>query len=521
MKIFAISLVILLNGAVSSLAQTLNQINQFGELWAYHTGLMIRDTSIFVVGGISDTSIRFSKIDAFIAQYSMQGHILDHHILRDSGKTFTIPANSWIETLDGNFVTWGRVSYYNPLSDLGFMMKISPEGEKLLYIEFGNYPAQSELYQTETVVNLPDSGFLVAVDGYPPGRFDKDIYLYKLSQEGNIIWRKTLGDNLFNEVQYILPRDNYYLLCTTRSNKNFPSVRKNYIYQSQIWGIDSAGQQLFLDTIPGPELNLGIQELIPVADGGLVYVEKKGMEYPSHQDSTINAIAYQYAIAKMDSNRNPVWETRLDTYFNFIPKIHAITETADGGILAVGENSDYDEFWGGQITKGWLTKLNANGDSLWTRYFRPVLEYSGGYTLQDIGTNANGEIIMVGSIDTYVDSLNELLVFAWLLKTDEYGCLVPGCHTVNLDEYDEKDLRISLFPNPAKNHLYVHLLQPQPNHLIVSLRDLGGRLLRQQKGYEKDITYIFNTASLARGLYLIQVTDLTGRLIQSEKVLVH
>lgn len=39
----------------------------------------------------------------------------------------------------------------------------------------------------------------------------------------------------------------------------------------------------------------------------------------------------------------------------------------------------------------------------------------------------------------------------WLLRVDDYGCLIPGCDIVSTKNPGSKD-ELKIFPNPASNY---------------------------------------------------------------------
>lgn len=68
---------------------------------------------------------------------------------------------------------------------------------------------------------------------------------------------------------------------------------------------------------------------------------------------------------------------------------------------------------------------------------------------------------------------------------------------------------IKVFPNPVHDQLTIHTYMDRPGNLNVQLVDMQGRVLRSEQlnflqGYN-DVT--FNTGSLARGVYVLYISD--------------
>ena len=107
----------------------------------------------------------------------------------------------------------------------------------------------------------------------------------------------------------------------------------------------------------------------------------------------------------------------------------------------------------------------------------------------------------------------------WLLKIDEWGCLVPGCHLVNTVETTPPTaLNLLLYPNPVQDHLYAYL---GPGHLPAgskfSVYDTNGQLLRQQAARFSDATYTMELNALPAGLYVLQLQAANGQTLATKQ----
>jgi len=109
---------------------------------------------------------------------------------------------------------------------------------------------------------------------------------------------------------------------------------------------------------------------------------------------------------------------------------------------------------------------------------------------------------------------------AWLLKVDEYGCLVPGCHLVSTEEETAApNLALKLFPNPATEFINIFL---QDAHIArrgqAELRLLSGsgQLLRRHPAGRVDgVTNMMPLDGLPAGPYVLHyVAD--GQLLSAK-----
>ena len=119
---------------------------------------------------------------------------------------------------------------------------------------------------------------------------------------------------------------------------------------------------------------------------------------------------------------------------------------------------------------GMLMKLSYEGDSLWTRSYAYNLadeNSSPTYQFYDFKRLDDGGFVCVGH------DLFDGPQKSWVVRTDEFGCLIPGC-SVGVDDYTPAE-QVLLYPNPASNRFNIEANFPV---LSVQLFDLQGRIVR-------------------------------------------
>lgn len=103
--------------------------------------------------------------------------------------------------------------------------------------------------------------------------------------------------------------------------------------------------------------------------------------------------------------------------------------------------------------------------------------------------------------------------------TDANGCYGTDSKVVATSECTgiERHVatQVQVFPNPVKDRL--SLKSGSQTEISVAITDLAGRQLLSQKVYEG--TAELNLTDLATGVYLLQVSDSTGKLIHTSKLL--
>ena len=110
---------------------------------------------------------------------------------------------------------------------------------------------------------------------------------------------------------------------------------------------------------------------------------------------------------------------------------------------------------------------------------------------------------------------------SWLVKLDEHGCLVPGCHkpvsasTVNGNQEKKK---FTAAPNPVQNelHIYIHP-NPQFQNSELVIMDLSGNLQMEVPIIMEDLTITIDVSSLPTGMFIISYLQ-NGQVVQVEQV---
>ena len=101
---------------------------------------------------------------------------------------------------------------------------------------------------------------------------------------------------------------------------------------------------------------------------------------------------------------------------------------------------------------------------------------------------------------------------AWLLKVDEYGCLVPGCHLINSTEEKENEVSLLLYPNPTSDYLNFYFDPSTYKEVQFRIVDSAGRMIKTINSDRIATTYIVPVYDYAPGAYFLQVSSKNGIL---------
>ena len=167
--------------------------------------------------------------------------------------------------------------------------------------------------------------------------------------------------------------------------------------------------------------------------------------------------------------------------------------------------------------RGRIIKLSPQGDSIWNREYEYLTTAGARNQIYDAASTPDGGFLICGQSTGSGSGASQQ---GWLLKLDEHGCLVPGCHTplVVLPFSAKGLISLSVYPNPTSDYLNIHYQSLETGvELTFSILDMQGRVIRRYESSDiADKTYILPTFDLMTGLYILEVFR-DGDLVATEK----
>ncbi len=161
---------------------------------------------------------------------------------------------------------------------------------------------------------------------------------------------------------------------------------------------------------------------------------------------------------------------------------------------------------------GYILRTDSEGELLWKRHY--AFETGTDSEFRDVQPTPDGGLIATGHAepnDDYVSS------DVWVVKTDEHGCVVPGCHT-GIEEQGVS-AQFKLYPNPASNILNVYLATDAALEVgELALTDLQGREVKHVSQAIGNTTYMFNVEDLPAGVYVLSYRS--EQVVVTERVVI-
>lgn len=296
-------------------------------------------------------------------------------------------------TFDGGYIIVGFTYGFVLGGAKFYVIKTKSNGDTLWTKIYGAYSDHGWSIQ-----QTPDSGFILC-GIISIGSLNEDISLIKIDVNGNLIWSKSIGGpkkDLANCIR--ATKDNNYIVVG--ATLSFGPEPDENIYLIKI---NNSGDTLWCKAYSCYIEEWG-QSIIQTDDGGFIIV------------STIwdfGAGAFDIFILKTDENGNVLWGktygTNLDEFSS------SISQTRDGGYILTGKTRSFTGPSGQGQEDIYVLRLNAVGDTLWTRTFGRNTESDFGAAIQE--TADSGFVIFAAS-----SNLNGTgNFFSYIIKTDKNG----------------------------------------------------------------------------------------------------
>lgn len=222
----------------------------------------------------------------------------------------------------------------------------------------------------------------------------KQMYLFKLNPEGELLWSKTYGGkkpDVGNKL--IKAHDGGFLLMGYSSS--FENVRKGVF----VVKVDDQGNVEWSKTYGGDLIDLGL-DIITTSDGGYAIVG---------ETNSFEAWDYDIFCLKLDGNGQREWANVIGA--DSIDYGFSIVEVDDGYVIGCEttsfEGSDWDIL---------LTKINKKGDVNWSKLYKGARDDNGDHLIR-IGDEHFG---LVGSTESAGKGTRDIL----FMKTDLKGDVI-------------------------------------------------------------------------------------------------
>ena len=330
-----------------------------------------------------------------------------------------------------------------------------------------------------------------------------DAYAVRVDANGDTLWTRTYGGPNTTENAFCArpTPDGGFILSGYQ-------VLPGNDYEMLLLKLDSAGNLEWQEHYGSPWVdNAAFVEVLP--QGGYIMAGGERLSATAQK---------RPALYRLDEQGTEIWSAVYDEEPDRSVLFTVPVHMEDGGFAVAGDRN-----YGSQ-THGLLLRTDSLGSMLWKRTYSTNAVRD--HYIYDLRRTLDGGFIMAGT------AWDSLLVSqdAWLIKTDSFGCLVPGCQIFDGLQEQLTDLSASLaiYPNPAQDHVNVRLELPATlrvqGPLRLAVTSLDGRLV-----HERQVPLTFGpvptaycqlpTASWPSGTYFVHLLEGT-RWLAGGKVVV-
>lgn len=462
-----------------------------------------------------------------IAKFDLEGNLLLHRFLEDTEKSYETWSSGLLQDSDTSMISFG---YTFDDSSNAIAIQYNLDGEVTQINEFVNSFYPGVLVQPWSMLKIASGYLFCARSGNDAINSTTTFtHVFMLNNDLEIVWEKAFDFSIvFSEagLSIVEGSDSTYLVGGKQHNRN---LRDNhFIYRTQLIGLDGNGEKMWEWYSPLSELQNGARGVVIALDGGFVIATAIGTEEPVNDESS-NMLWDNY-IYKLDEDLNKEWGTYFRygiggaTNHNRFNKMLACNDGS--GYVAVGMQNIFYGSEGGNIfdentydQAGLLVKISPEGDSLWSRtIIHPNLEsFADSHEIYDFEQTPDGGFICVGQAADLLQAVQPQQ--GWLLKLDEYGCLVPDCHLPNAidDPIESEQAIVLLYPNPASDILNVFIRPAnQYERLYMQIQNEQGQIVRTTDVSPLEATYLLDIQQLSPAIYHCILQNNKGHILQSK-----
>ncbi|NRA48483.1 MAG: T9SS type A sorting domain-containing protein [Phaeodactylibacter sp.] len=470
------------------------------------TEILPTDSCYYLIGVFTDSVGGVQTVGTFLTKLNTEGEIHWQKTIGSPSKYYETWGSGLHTVGDTSLVTMGITK---DSTAKVVVIRYDLNGDTLFTKEYFSpfYPEEPFISADQDIIPYKNGFSLLSGVDSEPASANAEIYWMRLNEVGQVIETAIFLSPLQDtpETQVI---DEYGNITIGAFSHNIGQVNQNFTCQAQILQIDSLGNQKWLYKTPANQLFSSARSLLPTPDGGLIVGTGKGVETAINSSS--GRVDWNPCFFKLNADRQMEWarEFRGRTMGPIYAIVKIAQATDSSGYLGVSRIADFESAEE-PLNGMWVMKVSNAGDSLWARHFTLIDEEPGMPEPMDLKATPDGGYIVCGAIDPPDDGGVHPLRYGWLLKLDEHGCLVPGCHLPN-STTQEPDLQpqLALFPNPARDFINFELRGARTDHDgAFRILDAQGRLLRSIPAQKALGTVVIPVHDWAAGAYVVQYLE--------------
>lgn len=204
-----------------------------------------------------------------------------------------------------------------------------------------------------------------------------DLFVMRLNDDGDIIWKKNYGGPASEEALSIVPTPDsgYAILGVTNGagdDISFQYSPSQFVMDWVLIKIDKNGNKEWVKVLGGKGDEYDQGKLLYLNNNFYLVGGSESTDFECNDNSWHGSkkTSYNYYVLKLDNSGNLIWSKSFGGSSSEVPD-DAILDEADGSIVIVGQASSKDYFvsnnYGDEDV--WLVKVDTNGNYIWGKVY--------------------------------------------------------------------------------------------------------------------------------------------------------
>lgn len=383
-----------------------------------------------------------------------------------------------------------------------FLMKTDKQGDSLWMKIYG-----SNIWEVNNTIMFSSDTSLIMLNATSEIENKYLVWLIQIDLQGNILWEKILGENFKSaSAQDIIRADNGDIVISyLTSEYNVPSTP----YSMTVTRLNPQGNIKWTNSFASYDGFLG------GTSTSLIQLDNNGFLVTYKRDAFPAPYPYPPIMVWLDSLGNVVQQ--YDFPANRELFITDLIKSSEGLIIGTGYGY-FNLFGEGYGYGGWIFAFTQEGVLLWERYIADLNFPDKISWLSAIRETENKGFAIGGQIKTPTG------YDIWLVKLDSMGCFEPECEgqfqvlTDGLEVIKPDPPAFKIYPNPSSQgflNIETRYGTIDKSGFTIRVSDLTGKTVKQQP-YKP----VIDISGLVKGIYFLTVHRNEGEKIFTEKIVV-
>ncbi len=450
--------------------------------------VLFHDTGYIVTGVTDGVTVGLAK--AMLGEINMNGNLAKYRIVVDSNSDYYgLFTNALIRTQDGKIAFSGLA-----FDSLGYLL-FGVANQSLDSISVFKYRTSNTSTQNGFSLLQEGNSFFIAGIKLDSLASDANVFLTKIDSAGNKLWEKQYHQREYDYAASIIKLSNGNLLLGAGRNDQNLTQQHSNTWLIEVRTTDGSIVRQWFDPNDSTYVAEGLKQ---TSDGGFIYGAKKKF------DQSGIYVNYTATIVKMNTSFNKQW-TYTGGYPGELTGFTDVEQLSDGSFVACGKSN---------YRLGWIVKLNANGQEIWSKNYVGIADAGSENYLTDIDVLPDGGLIAVGECRRLINPNQLPPQVGWFLKLDSNGCEIENC-LVGVEDIAPtiEPKQLKSYPNPATDLVrfdYNWVEWEQNAECRIRIADLNGRVVIEQNIPKYSTRQEVSIKKLAAGVYTAMLVGGSG-----------